>query len=205
MTMCGRVVVRDEVLRELARDLQGLLRSPLKSDERLRSLVSTLPLASSPLEALAVRGLLYDCMSATGACARWRVVWTRGTRYLLKPAASPDERPPQSSTAIARLAHERIVSSPASVSSVRELCAELGCGRASLDRAFREVFGRSAASYLRETRVKEALRLLRTTDNKVEAVAHLVGFKGKANLYRSIRQVTGLTPGQARRHQDGAT
>ncbi len=199
MGTAGNAAVRDSVLRGVARDLQSLMRTGLQCDESLHALVSALPVASSPLEALAVRGLLYDCMTATGACSRWRVTWNRNEGYRLEPVSSPEERSAQSPTTVARSARKQIMSSLSGVSSIRALAEDLGCGRAKLDKVFRQVYGCSVASYVREARVKEALRLLRTTDHKVEAVAYMVGFRGKANLYHAVRQATGKTPGQVRR------
>jgi transcriptional regulator GlxA family with amidase domain len=47
--------------------------------------------------------------------------------------------------------------------------------------------------------LKEALRQLRETDLKVEAVAIDVGYRSKKDFYRIVRVRLGCTPGELRR------
>jgi AraC-like DNA-binding protein len=47
--------------------------------------------------------------------------------------------------------------------------------------------------------LKEALRQLRETDLKIEAVAIDVGYRSKKDFYRMVRVRLGCTPGQLRR------
>jgi AraC-like DNA-binding protein len=68
----------------------------------------------------------------------------------------------------------------------------------SLDRAFRKRFGHSFHRYLTLVRLDHAVRLLETTELKVEGVAHEVGYRTKKELFLHIRREHGLTPGQLR-------
>jgi AraC-like DNA-binding protein len=44
-----------------------------------------------------------------------------------------------------------------------------------------------------------ACRLLRDTDEKMEDVAHRVGYSGAAKLSRAFKEVVGVRPGEFRR------
>jgi AraC-like DNA-binding protein len=79
------------------------------------------------------------------------------------------------------------------------LAKQLGCHRRTLERAFRTVSGDSVHSTILRRRTQEAIRLLRCTDLKVEAVAVEVGFRSRTSLRVAVRRATGQTPGQLRR------
>lgn len=67
-----------------------------------------------------------------------------------------------------------------------------------LDRTFRRAYGLTIRQYLSRVRIDEGLRLLRHTDIKVEAIAHMVGYRSKKNFYVAVKRVTGLKPSQLR-------
>jgi AraC-like DNA-binding protein len=54
--------------------------------------------------------------------------------------------------------------------------------------------GETPRQYRTRLRVATAVRRLRDTDEKIEAIARHVGWKSRKDLYRSIGQLTGLTP-----------
>jgi transcriptional regulator GlxA family with amidase domain len=67
-----------------------------------------------------------------------------------------------------------------------------------LFRPFRDA-PRSLADELREIRIAEAQRLLRTDpDRSVADIASAYGFSGETQLRRAFRTVTGTTPGRYR-------
>lgn len=65
---------------------------------------------------------------------------------------------------------------------------------------FRHRFGLSPHEYLTRVRVQQAVGVLVQTDLKVEAIALMVGYRSKKDLYRAIRRLTELSPDQVRRH-----
>lgn len=62
-------------------------------------------------------------------------------------------------------------------------------------------FGHGFSRYIREQRVAEARKLLRT-DHKssVLAISMMIGFKSQSNFYTAFREVTGQSPGEYRKN-----
>ena len=82
---------------------------------------------------------------------------------------------------------------------VAGLAAGLGCSREHLARAFRAGTGVSPSDYLAQHRLRLAAGALRSTTEKVDAVARRCGFSGANYLCRTFRQRVGVTPAQFRR------
>jgi len=89
------------------------------------------------------------------------------------------------------------------IPKAQDLAREFGCSAELLRRRFAEEAGESLASYRTRARVADAIRLLTTTDWKVEAIARDVGWLSKKDLYLHLKRATGLTPGQVRRTPAG--
>jgi transcriptional regulator GlxA family with amidase domain len=78
-----------------------------------------------------------------------------------------------------------------------------------LTRCYKNKFGVTVHQRLMELRVRYALRLLSTTDDKVETVAYASGFRSKATFYRSLQRLHVSLPSRLRRrataeHKRGA-
>jgi AraC-like DNA-binding protein len=82
--------------------------------------------------------------------------------------------------------------------TITDMSRSLGCSRAHLTRAFRSSLAVSVREYLTEIRARHAVHALRSSTEKVEAVALMVGYRSKKDLYRTIRAMTGLTPNRLR-------
>ena len=82
--------------------------------------------------------------------------------------------------------------------TITGMSRSLGCSRAQLTRAFRSSLAVSVHEYLTEIRARHAIHALRSSTEKVEAVARMVGYRSKKDLYRTIRAMTGLTPKRLR-------
>ena len=78
--------------------------------------------------------------------------------------------------------------------TITDMSRSLGCSRAQLTRAFRSFLAVSVHGYLTEIRARHAVHALHSSTEKVEAVALMVGYKSKKDLYRTIRAMTGVTP-----------
>ncbi len=79
------------------------------------------------------------------------------------------------------------------------IARSLGCSRATLYRAFAE-YGLSVASYIRETRLEEAMRLIATGSVQltIESIANQCGFVDVTHFRRAFRARFGMSPQEAR-------
>jgi len=83
--------------------------------------------------------------------------------------------------------------------TVDEIARTVGVSKDHLIRVFREAFGLTAGGYHIRLRIAIACRLLKDTDQKMNDVAHPVGYSGAANLSRAFKEVMGIRPGEFRR------
>ncbi|MFD9642447.1 helix-turn-helix transcriptional regulator, partial [Streptomyces sp. NPDC059082] len=86
--------------------------------------------------------------------------------------------------------------------SVRECAGRLGVSAGHLNEAVRGATGRTPAALLRESRAREAQRLLVSTRLSVRQVAARVGFDDPAYFCRFFRREVGRSPGDFRKHHD---
>lgn len=64
---------------------------------------------------------------------------------------------------------------------------------------FQAVRGSSPRAYLQQVRLEKAVRFLRNSTLKLEAVAELCGYDSASHLTRCVKKFTGRTPGKLRR------
>ncbi len=83
--------------------------------------------------------------------------------------------------------------------TIDEIAGKVGVSEDHLTRVFREAFGLPAATYYARLRIAVACRLLRDTDEKIDGVAHQVGYSSAANLSRAFKEVMSVRPGEFRR------
>jgi AraC family transcriptional regulator len=65
---------------------------------------------------------------------------------------------------------------------------------AHVARALRARWGMTVGEYVRRTRVAEAVRRLRTTDDALSTVAYCSGFADQSHMGRCVRHYTGVAP-----------
>lgn len=82
--------------------------------------------------------------------------------------------------------------------NVELLAEQLGCTREYLARQFRAAAGVTPSDFLLEQRVRLVARALRSSDDKLEAIARRCGFSGANYLCRAFRQRVGVTPARFR-------
>ena len=83
-----------------------------------------------------------------------------------------------------------------------EVAASLGVDKQHLSKIFRRRFGKSFLQWRKETRIKEAKRLLaKDKDMPAALIGEAVGINDKSNFKRQFRDVTGCTPAQWRLKQ----
>jgi AraC-like DNA-binding protein len=78
------------------------------------------------------------------------------------------------------------------------IARELGCSRTILMTSFADAFGMTMTAYIRRLRIRRSIASFRDRESNVAAVAREVGYESTKNLYRALKQATGLTPTQIR-------
>lgn len=70
---------------------------------------------------------------------------------------------------------------------------------AYLGRVFKTVYGKSMNEYIREKRMEYAMQLLQSTSLSVDEICLRVGYSGKAQFYKSFKELYGRSPGEFRK------
>ncbi len=83
---------------------------------------------------------------------------------------------------------------------IGDLAAELGCHRTTLTRALRRQVSVSPRRYLGELRLQKALSLLTETNLPIKSIAFAVGIGKTDRFCAMVKNSTGFTPAQYRRH-----
>jgi AraC-like DNA-binding protein len=78
--------------------------------------------------------------------------------------------------------------------SMRHIAAQLGIKPSELSRRFRLAYGCVPVEYATRLRLEEAKRLLRETNDTLEAIASRCGYENGAYLCRVFRAKIGITP-----------
>ena len=144
----------------------------------LQRKLTALPPPVTRLEALVLRGMTAELWEHFEPAERARV-----------PANQPR---------LVRDAQRYLETHYAEHVTITDMSRSLGCSRAQLTRAFRSFLAVSVHEYLTEIRARHAVHALHSSTEKVEAVALMVGYKSKKDLYRTIRAMTGVTPKRVR-------
>jgi AraC-like DNA-binding protein len=194
--------------------------------------IERLPAPRTPLETLTQKGLLLDLAIQFGYAAhkafhRHAGPSDRSSRRCgFRPAATLDEWPRDMSRSpteafhrwASRFAFELQSAHPQACVhgaehylkqhyrdrlAVDALAQRLRCSPAYLQRTFKDITGFTLREYQAELRLREALRLLQTSDLKIEAIAGDVGYRSKKDLYRVVQARVGCTPLEFRKRQAG--
>jgi AraC family transcriptional regulator len=118
---------------------------------------------------------------------------------LLALAARETRRAKESTQAWLASAYEMIRDCFRSRLTVRQIAGTLGVDPLHLSRSFRRRFGCSPGDLLRQCRVRRAAELLGSRNASLAEVALDSGFADQAQLTRTFKRITGLTPGQYRK------
>lgn len=87
--------------------------------------------------------------------------------------------------------------------SLSALAAEAGVHRVHLARTFRERYGCTVGSYVRQRRVEFAARELISGTTPLSGIALAAGFSDQSHLTNTFRRLVGTTPGAFRRRYAG--
>ena len=94
---------------------------------------------------------------------------------------------------------QAMLSTPEQDFSLESLADLAGMSRSAFAAHFAEAFGRSPIEFLKETRLRRAAQLLRSTDLPVKAVAPRVGYASRSYFSRAFKAYYGLDPDAFRR------
>lgn len=83
--------------------------------------------------------------------------------------------------------------------TIAEMCRELDIPATTLARMFQAEHRTTVKQYVRDTRIRECVRLLTTTDMPLKAIASRVGILNAQQFNKYVRNSVGLSPTQIRR------
>ncbi|MEG4284948.1 AraC family transcriptional regulator [Microcoleus sp. A006_D1] len=92
------------------------------------------------------------------------------------------------------LAREILVARLENPPSLLELAQSVGVSDRTLQRGFKEMFGKTAFSYLRDKRMESAEQLLRQGNITITEVAHRVGYSEPRRFAEAFKRRFGITP-----------
>jgi len=78
--------------------------------------------------------------------------------------------------------------------SVDFLCQRIGLSRTHLNRKMRDLVGESPASYIKQLRLRESVRLIKERNLSISEIAFKVGFSSPSYFSQAFRDYYGLTP-----------
>ncbi|WP_150777854.1 response regulator transcription factor [Pandoraea sputorum] len=96
-------------------------------------------------------------------------------------------------------ARARLLENLADPPGLQALAASIGTNAKRLNAAFKQCVGVTVFDYLRELRMKTALRLLSDTTLEVQQISDELGYGSAANFATAFRQRFGLAPSQFRK------
>ena len=99
---------------------------------------------------------------------------------------------------IASLVQKRITNDISEHITIEQLKTELGIGSTLIKTAFKKVYGTSVYAYLKDCRLKEAMRLLRETDMKNSDIALQIGYSNPGKFSVAFKEKYGVQPGKVR-------
>jgi AraC-like DNA-binding protein len=83
--------------------------------------------------------------------------------------------------------------------SIKQLTAVAGMGATKLRQCFKKIFGVTMDEYVRQEKMKEAMRLLSNDDLNIKNIAAAVGYKNSSQLIANFKKVHGFTPNEFRK------
>ena len=83
--------------------------------------------------------------------------------------------------------------------TIEELSRQYLINTSTLKEVFKAVYGLPIATYMKETRVREAMRLLRETDSSIADIAAAVGYESQGKFTKAFKDVAQALPTEYRR------
>ncbi len=76
---------------------------------------------------------------------------------------------------------------------------------AYFSRIFKECYGKTVTSYIREIRISKAIEMLENTDLATDNIIETVGYNDKALFYKHFKEYTGTTPAALKKTKKSTT
>ena len=92
-----------------------------------------------------------------------------------------------------------VFADPAAAHSLEGLAALANMSRSSFAEHFKTTFGRGPMELVKEARLRQAARLLLTTDSSVKRISHQVGYTSRSYFTRAFTAAYGASPADYRR------
>lgn len=102
-------------------------------------------------------------------------------------------------TELIRQIHDQLTKDLSCRFTIEELSRQYLINTSSLKEVFKAVYGLPIASYMKEYRIREAMRLLRETDESISSVAALVGYETQGKFTKAFRDVAQVLPSEYRK------
>ena len=102
-------------------------------------------------------------------------------------------------TELIREIHDLLVEDLSRRHTIEELSRRYLINTSSLKEVFKAVYGLPIATYMKEYRVREAMRLLRETGASISDVAARVGYETQGKFTRAFKDVAQMLPSEYRR------
>lgn len=94
--------------------------------------------------------------------------------------------------------HNFITSDLSKRHTIKELSLKFHINQTTLKMTFKRIYNMPIASYLKEYRIKESIKLLTTTDKCIYEISKLVGYESQSKFTESFKSVTGKLPKEYR-------
>ena len=113
--------------------------------------------------------------------------------------AEPAEEYPPDQFAIARQVHDELLQHIERRITIEELSKQYLINPTTLKAAFKSVYGTSLAAHIREHRMEQAAKLLRTSDMSIAEVAQAVGYDSQSKFTAAFKSFFHILPREYRK------
>lgn len=114
------------------------------------------------------------------------------------PPEHPEEHP-SDPYEIARRVHDELLQSMERRITIEELSKQYLINPTTLKAAFKSVYGTSLAAHIREHRMEQAARLLRTSDMTIAQIAQAVGYDSQSKFTAAFKTFFHMLPREYRK------
>ncbi len=102
-------------------------------------------------------------------------------------------------TELIRQIHDQLTGNLSRRFTIEELSRQHLINTSTLKEVFKAVYGLPIASYMKEYRIREAMRLLRETDESISSIATRVGYETQGKFTKAFRDVAQVLPSEYRK------
>lgn len=179
----------------LDRILSGILEGALRFDAKLDAehtstarLINIIDQLQSEYESS------MDALTASSECRLMSGVYSLLSELVPLAFEAPSAFVKGHDVLFIRSVNQYICENYASQITIEAICSALGFGERNFYRLFRQNFGTTFISYLREYRIQRALRDYSASNLPITEIAAAVGFTDYCYFSRSFRRMTGVSP-----------